>query len=854
MSSFSLMGVRRARSHALAVTRLASSLALPTSWSSPPSPPGVGQPYSSTSASSLLEASKDRTLLRMTQGDTVVLASLKESSDGRALKRGSLSVEYKQRSFAQTGLGVGPSGRSNPLIDTTRHDRRTESVMTDAERCVASRIQRMVEFSIVGVPAKRRMSLKLTVISAGEEDPELVAVNAASAVLGASGVPWYGPFGAIRVLFGSSGSADASKIATPPPPRLTLQRQNVDACGASDWGSAEVRQPNMGTCQGSMVVVSNWQGHVLYMRGISSTPRTADEITTGVRVALEYVRAQVMASEVERATDKTEPCAVTGADPAAGRRIHAEIEKRLTSYLASLYPSGGTLEDLFHHIESVIKPEVSESLQREGRWRHEGSRIRGSGCVTVQDLDHTIDGVLQSILRRNCGQANGLQGLKATTAVAEVGHTPASHATSMFSCGGTVVESAVTCSQSLAGDMESMLSQTSNGQRTDDPRVSSVFLTCSHGASTCLNSSNAAIDYNSDLDRATFVRDAVCGMLPPPDVLPFALRTNTEVLCSNTVSGVGSMAAAVNGISVAIHQSFLANYIGKKGSKVTPWTAASVGLSYRHVPGSLDGEEYELPRETHGWCTPQEIEGYHTLRDVSGLSSLVTDAELTIAGPAHSKGPSISAWTLQCHSPTRITHDMISSGIEAALDVREVRRTELAQGRRGGLSDGKNHGSTRQREQHAMFGDLTVSTASMPRILAENASILRRIEETTGGLIYVKAPGVLSLFAPSPDAYARLEEQICAAVGAFLVPNRMYRATVTAVKDFGAFVSLPRCDIEAMLHISEVSHDRIASIDDELAVGDVIDVVFLGEDSQGGLRVSKRKATTKRRQGQGQQT
>ena len=45
-----------------------------------------------------------------------------------------------------------------------------------------------------------------------------------------------------------------------------------------------------------------------------------------------------------------------------------------------------------------------------------------------------------------------------------------------------------------------------------------------------------------------------------------------------------------------------------------------------------------------------------------------------------------------------------------------------------------------------------------------------------------------------------------------------------------------------MLHISEVKDERIGSINDELAVGDVIDVMFLGQDDQGGLRLSKRRA------------
>jgi polyribonucleotide nucleotidyltransferase len=141
----------------------------------------------------------------------------------------------------------------------------------------------------------------------------------------------------------------------------------------------------------------------------------------------------------------------------------------------------------------------------------------------------------------------------------------------------------------------------------------------------------------------------------------------------------------------------------------------------------------------------------------------------------------------------------------------------------------------------------------MPKLLVDRAASLRKIEDATGGIIHVKAPGLLSLFASSSKAYAELEEHVSAASGAFLVPNRVYRAEVMAVLDFGAFVRLPKCDVEAMLHISEVKDERIGSINDELAVGDLIDVMYLGQDDQGGLRVSKRRVggepQTRRRRG-----
>lgn len=822
MMMHALLRSRHARPQAEAATRFASSrwLSLASSLAQHPAPPAGSTPSPSSPIATVLESSHGRTLVRVTQGGTVVWASMKERADGRAVSRGILAVDYKERSFARATLGKGSNAREGPGLGAGRHDRRVETVMTDAERWVASRIQRLLEAAIVGVSPKRRLSVKFTVVSAGGEDPELVAVNAASAVLGASGVAWYGPFRAVRVALSSAGPAIAQKD--------------------------EVAD--------SMVVVCDWQGHVMYMRGAASTPQTLDEVVAGVRVAQEYIQTQIEEGGLEAAEEvggKT--LSLPGADPAAGRRIIDQVARMLESYLASLGSAwAASLDDVTHHIESVVKPGVMEDLQRQGRWRHEASRIKGSGCVTMQDLDYTIASTLQNLLRGAIrardveGEGTGGDGRDDTSGIVEVGHIPASHSSSMYTAGGTVVISAATCARHVGEGVEPVAIPPSGEPTivagiTDDARVSSVFLTCSHGTSTGSNSGPVigSNDYD-DLERAAFVRVAVSGMLPLQEVLPFAIRTNTEVLISNAVAGIGSLSAAVNGMSAALNLSLLANHTGsnryKKRAKGTLWTAAAIGLSYRYPPGSLDGEERHLPLNKHGWCVPPSIDGYDVLRDVSGMASLVTDAELTIAGSAHGKGRTMSAWALNCHAPTRITHTMIRHGISEAMDAQESRRKELAQAIR------RPSGAPR-REQHAVFGELAVSTASMPKLLADKASILRRIEDNTGCLVHVKEPGMLCLFAPSSDAYAMLEDQICAAVGAFLVPNRVYKATVKAVKDFGAFVSLPRCDVEAMLHISEVSQERIASIDDELAVGDVIDVVFLGEDSQGGLRVSKRRAT-----------
>ena len=150
---------------------------------------------------------------------------------------------------------------------------------------------------------------------------------------------------------------------------------------------------------------------------------------------------------------------------------------------------------------------------------------------------------------------------------------------------------------------------------------------------------------------------------------------------------------------------------------------------------------------------------------------------------------------LQCHAPTRVTTEMVDRAIAAAMDddVRGARRKAFETARPPQES---RAGSL------PVFGELSVSTASMPKLLMDRAASLRKIEEATGGIIHISEPGLLSLFAPSATAYAELEDRVSAASGAFLVPNRIYRAEVTAVLDFGAFV---RCDFDRPLTSTSTS-------------------------------------------------
>ncbi|MCP5047006.1 MAG: S1 RNA-binding domain-containing protein [bacterium] len=60
--------------------------------------------------------------------------------------------------------------------------------------------------------------------------------------------------------------------------------------------------------------------------------------------------------------------------------------------------------------------------------------------------------------------------------------------------------------------------------------------------------------------------------------------------------------------------------------------------------------------------------------------------------------------------------------------------------------------------------------------------------------------------------------------------NEIYEGTVTAVRDFGAFVDIG--GIEGLLHISEISYRRLENVSDELEVGQKVKVAVKGIDRQ----------------------
>ncbi len=121
-------------------------------------------------------------------------------------------------------------------------------------------------------------------------------------------------------------------------------------------------------------------------------------------------------------------------------------------------------------------------------------------------------------------------------------------------------------------------------------------------------------------------------------------------------------------------------------------------------------------------------------------------------------------------------------------------------------------------------------------VIGKGGATIRALTEETGANIDIKDDGTVTIAsvdkAAGEEARRRVE-----LLTADVEVGRIYEGRVVKLMDFGAFVSiLPGKD--GLVHISQISNERVENVADKLAEGDVIRVKVLEVDRQGRVRLS----------------
>eukprot|EP00890_Picochlorum_soloecismus_P000169 jgi/Picsp_1/1152/NSC_04633-R1_polyribonucleotide nucleotidyltransferase len=705
-----------------------------------------------------------------------------------------VSVEYKERYFS--------AGKLPPPFH-----KRESLVRRDTELLASARIQKALLSAVrmggciqqnVGGQA---VQLKLHVLSADpRNDPEIVAMNAGSVALSlASDVPWTGPIAAVRLV----RSAQSGEFET---------SMDVLLPSLSSLSSGQVEEEEVAggrrVASGHMVVAGTRQG-VVYVQGAFDTipSKTVMEgVEKGFReiCASDMLDYQILCSK-SFANERGDVALVPGADAVAARRIYTDLYGKIENEVFNKKDIDRVSLD--ECIDSV-KEEMMVQLQNEGRWRSQAARIPGSGCVTMSDIDHLCSSILKRLLYMNLLEKKSGIGKKkyddVRPCMVEAGVLPMAHGSSRVTSGSMCIVGAATC-----GGHDEQLHNEHTIFGEAKKRISVAYSQTSvSGPGSYSNVSSQ----KKEAESVNFLENAISPILPSSIENPFSFRVNIDSINADGSDQSFSVCAA----SAALRDLTL--------NISSPCTASTVSLLSENAD-KYGGEEFKIPIDESNAIEIEDLGSYVLLGEPSEMESICSDAKLAAAG---SDG-NLTACSLFVVQPGGLHIKALSDMFNFSDMLRKKTKSMMRS-----VSGKKN------RAQFPKFGDMAIPKSTLSKVIGKDGQVLRLIEEQNRGEIFIDDEGNCKLFAPTPEEYRSLQEALMLASGSRLIPGRSYKGHITGIKDFGAFVKLPESNTDALLHISEISHEKIKAVEDVLQEGQEIHVQFLGRDQVGSLRVSRK--------------
>jgi polyribonucleotide nucleotidyltransferase len=125
-------------------------------------------------------------------------------------------------------------------------------------------------------------------------------------------------------------------------------------------------------------------------------------------------------------------------------------------------------------------------------------------------------------------------------------------------------------------------------------------------------------------------------------------------------------------------------------------------------------------------------------------------------------------------------------------------------------------------------------------VIGKGGDVIKKITSETGAEIDIAEDGLITVAAVDTKAIEAALKWIKSLTEEPEI-GTVYEGKVVSIKDFGAFVNiLP--GIDGMVHISELSSERVDKVTDVLKEGQIIKVKLIGIDDRGRLSLSVKSA------------
>ena len=123
-------------------------------------------------------------------------------------------------------------------------------------------------------------------------------------------------------------------------------------------------------------------------------------------------------------------------------------------------------------------------------------------------------------------------------------------------------------------------------------------------------------------------------------------------------------------------------------------------------------------------------------------------------------------------------------------------------------------------------------------VIGPGGKVINKIIDETGVKIDTFDDGRIAITADSRENGERAKEMINEIVKEIEV-GEIYSGVITTITSFGAFVELIKGK-EGLLHISNMTHERLDKVENLFKVGDVVEVKVIEIDNQGKIKLSRK--------------
>tara|TARA_Y100000768_G_scaffold385192_1_gene370803 strand:- start:21505 stop:23577 length:2073 start_codon:yes stop_codon:yes gene_type:complete len=289
-----------------------------------------------------------------------------------------------------------------------------------------------------------------------------------------------------------------------------------------------------------------------------------------------------------------------------------------------------------------------------------------------------------------------------------------------------------------------------------------------------------------EIGHGKLARRGVQAVMPTLDDFPYTIRVVSEITESN---GSSSM-ASVCGSSLSMMDAGV------------PLKAPVAGIAMGLV---------------------KEVDRHVVLTDILGDEDHLGDMDFKVAGTENG----INALQMDI-KVDGITPEIMEQALVQAKDARLHILAEMNKELNSAREDVSPYAPR--------YTHMKVDQSKIAEVIGKGGAVIKSIVEQTGAIIDINDDGVIKI-AASDQSKSDHAKSIIEEITAGPQVDKIYEGKVAKIMDFGAFVAItPNKD--GLVHISQISEDRVKDVKDVLSEGETVKVKVLEVDKQGRVKLT----------------